>query len=110
MQGSILTGAVGANKPRFLNLHLGYVSLGARIAPRLPSLTTIYLRMMSARLRVLKLSLSYYICMVLKGGRWNIITSLIFKTQHIQADYQQRQELSSSIHDEPLEAMCRVQS
>ena len=66
MQGSPLTGAIGANTPRFLNLHLGYVSLGARIAPRLPSFPTIYFRMMSARLRVLKLSLSYYKCMVLK--------------------------------------------
>ena len=35
LQGSPLT---GANAPRFSNLHLEYVSLGARIAPRLPIL------------------------------------------------------------------------
>ena len=38
MQGSPLIGAIGANAPRFSNLHLEYVSLGARIAPRLPTL------------------------------------------------------------------------
>ena len=34
-QGLPLT---GANAPRFSNLHLEYVSLGAQIAPRLPIL------------------------------------------------------------------------
>ena len=38
MQGSPSPGAIGANAPRFLNLHLEYVSLDARIAPRLPTL------------------------------------------------------------------------
>ena len=35
LQGSPLT---DANAPRILNLHLEYLSLGARIAPRLPNL------------------------------------------------------------------------
>ena len=38
MQVSPLTGAIGPNAPRFLNLHLEYVSLGAQIAHRLPTL------------------------------------------------------------------------
>ena len=42
----------GANVPRFSNLHLEYLSLGARIAPILPTLG------------IKKLSQSYHICMV----------------------------------------------
>ena len=39
---------IGANAPRFSNLHLEYVSLGARIAPSLPTVG------------IKKLSLSYH--------------------------------------------------
>ena len=49
-QGSPSTGAIGATAPRFSNLHLEYVSLGTRIASRLPTLG----------LGIKKLSLSYH--------------------------------------------------
>ena len=52
---SALKGLTGANVPRCLHLQLNYENLGAQIALRLPTLPTIYLSVMSARLRALKL-------------------------------------------------------